>query len=133
MKLRHNGNVGIGNTPSSKKLHVYGNMAIQNSNNPTLLLQGASNNSTRIMFSPGPTWGVYNEMVNFHYQASGNSNNNGMEFKVHNGTTGHYNVLTLTGVPELKFNGSVKYSSDDRLKKKETYIQGKLRKGNAPQ
>tara|TARA_Y100000022_G_scaffold200743_1_gene218323 strand:- start:5191 stop:7527 length:2337 start_codon:yes stop_codon:yes gene_type:complete len=118
--------VGIGTNGPSYILDVNGNMRIQNNNNPTLTIQGQANNPTYILFSPGPSFSVNNQIQNHHYEWVNNANNNNMRFYVHNGTTGHYEVLRLSGGPQLYFNGSVKFSSDDRLKKNEAYIENAI-------
>jgi predicted transcriptional regulator len=79
MRIKSDGDVGIGETSPDNILHVRGS-------GPQLLLEGVTDEDAIMRFSSGPSYrNEYHEIVNEFYAAAGHATTNKMHFKVNDG------------------------------------------------
>jgi len=79
MRIKHDGNVGIGEASPAELLHIRGA-------GPHILVEGASNENPQIDFSSGPSYRTSRHQIESrHYALSGNGYRNWLAFNVNEG------------------------------------------------
>jgi len=106
MRIRGDGNVGIGTDVPDKKLHIRGN-------GPQLLIEGLTNEDAIISSSSGPSYRNRPHHISFqHYALPGNGYRNYMHFKVNTGAE-----TTPDAKMTIRGDGNVGIGTDNPLNK----------------